>query len=108
MLANKSPLRKFKLFHHSKKSKVDPVKESISLEDLASLVRRLSVQIEDLETKSQTEQENKKALNHTIIDPWASCVPQNYAGLLQRLEDVDMLQKCPNECCANIGTDFMR
>lgn len=145
------------------------MKGNVSLDDLAFLVKRLSVQVDDLveennqkksnspvepsdttapQSQSQIltnqskalferQQQNLPALpplpaqqsnnvhtrqnsisqyikpentnlakpaKHTTIDPWASYVPQNYGALLQRLEDIESLQKCPNECCASTGT----
>lgn len=141
--------------HHSlrnllskKKSKVEPLRGNASLDDLAFLVKRLSVQVDDLVEEKQrrnsvsietvlsssipvvppvpaipaTSLPAKSTLTrqnsisryitphplessiHTTIDPWASYVPQNYGALLQRLEDIESLQKCPNDCCASTGT----
>ncbi|KAI8636424.1 hypothetical protein BD408DRAFT_319488, partial [Parasitella parasitica] len=102
---------------------------NVSMDDLAFLVKRLSVQIDDLEKESASKKQTsepqqpplpplpqqehhhytksdaiKRPPTHSIIDPWASYVPQNYGALLQRLEDNESLQKCPNECCASTGT----
>ncbi|KAG2232100.1 hypothetical protein INT48_006777 [Thamnidium elegans] len=111
-----------------KKSKVEPLKGDVSLDDLAVLVKRLSVQVDDLVEEKQKRnstsietvlpppvpQSNHTRQNsfnhpvdlrlHTVIDPWASYVPQNYGALLQRLQDIESLQKCPNDCCATAGT----
>jgi hypothetical protein len=137
MLSNNHSFRKLNLLH-KKRSKVEPTSntENVSLEDIAYLVKRLSVQIDDLETWKEeskksvdiqsTEQRiqqlqpppvpqtnqslpiHSKTVNrppsHTTIDPWASYVPQNYGALLQRLEDIESLQKCPNDCCTSTGT----
>lgn len=147
MLSNNHSFRKLNLLH-KKRSKVEPTvtNENVSLEDIAYLVKRLSVQIGDLETwkeelnksKKETESYSSQKIDqllqqllpppppppvsqtnqslsiyprttnrvpsHTTIDPWASYVPQNYGALLQRLEDIESLQKCPNECCASTGT----
>jgi hypothetical protein len=141
MLSNNHSFRKLNLLH-KKRSKVEPTarSENVSLEDIAYLVKRLSVQIDDLETWKE-ESIQKKSIgsqntlaeqriqlaqpppvpqtnqsqsvypkvasrppSHTTIDPWASYVPQNYGALLQRLEDIESLQKCPNDCCASTGT----
>ncbi|CAO3656061.1 unnamed protein product [Mucor hiemalis] len=166
MLSNNHSFMKLNLL---KKHKVEPMKGNVSLDDLAFLVKRLSVQVDDLveennqkKTSSpidsvvtitpqpptqiptnqskallERQQQNLPALpplpvqqsnnthtrqnsivqyikpehaspakpaSHTIVDPWASYVPQNYGALLQRLEDIESLQKCPNECCASTGT----
>ncbi|KAG2206460.1 hypothetical protein INT46_001761 [Mucor plumbeus] len=147
MLSNNHSFRKLHLLG-GKRSKVEPItlnsasaNGNVSMDDLAFLVKRLSVQIDDLETWKEKEsaknkqtsesipkpqqqpllpplpQENqyqhynhkkdnkpKRPPTHTTIDPWASYVPQNYGALLQRLEDIESLQKCPNECCAGTGT----
>ncbi|KAI9247895.1 hypothetical protein EDC94DRAFT_625393 [Helicostylum pulchrum] len=114
-----------------KKSKVEPLKEDVSLDNLTVLVKRLSVQVDDLVEEKQrrkststesvlpppvppVSQSNHTRQNslthpldfrlHTVIDPWASYVPQNYGALLQRLQDIESLQKCPNACCATTGT----
>jgi hypothetical protein len=132
MLAASQSTRKFERFY-KKKSKPQ---ESVSLDDLACLVRRLSVQVDDLEhwmeesnqktsntpatpvtpaaattislsqsSSSESSLDNKKSTSqHIVIDPWASHVPQNYGAILQRLEDMESQQKCPNECCASVGS----
>lgn len=145
MLSGNQSFRKLHLLS-KKKTKVEPLPkvEYTSLDDLTNLVRRLSVQIDDLEHwKEETNQHTnantntKKPLDqtkvtvqqmkmqplpalpepiqntqhsyisskpvpdNTVIDPWASYVPQNYAALLQKIEDMESLQKCPNECCAS-------
>ncbi|CAO3606852.1 unnamed protein product [Mucor fragilis] len=141
MLANNHSFRKLPLLG-GKRSKVEPITTTtapfngnVSIDDLAFLVKRLSVQIDDLETwkekestskqqtseqqplpplpqqetqqqhpSTHTKRDTKRPPTHTTIDPWASYVPQNYGALLQRLEDIESLQKCPNECCASTGT----
>ncbi|KAG1085640.1 hypothetical protein G6F42_021315 [Rhizopus arrhizus] len=144
MLSNNHSFRKLNLLG-GKRSKVEPITTlsngNVSIDDLAFLVKRLSVQIDDLETwkeketaskqqpseqqpsvqqplpplpQQETQQQQhphthsqkdtKRPPTHTTIDPWASYVPQNYGALLQRLEDIESLQKCPNECCASTGT----
>lgn len=139
MLSNNHSFRKLNLLG-GKRSKVEPITTlsngNVSIDDLAFLVKRLSVQIDDLETwkeketaskqqpseqqplpplplqETQQQQhphthsqiDTKRPPTHTTIDPWASYVPQNYGALLQRLEDIESLQKCPNECCASTGT----
>lgn len=136
MLSNNHSFRKLNILS-KKRSKVDvkPLAKNVSLDDLAFLVKRLSIQVDDLVEENQKKaidaiptqiipslpqsnhtRENSisKYLNptqhplappsHTTIDPWASYVPQNYGALLQRLEDIESLQKCPNDCCASTGT----
>ncbi|KAI8327335.1 hypothetical protein EDC96DRAFT_417235, partial [Choanephora cucurbitarum] len=73
--------KKFKLFTQ-KKHKIIPVKESLSLEDLTTLVRRLSVQIDDIENQV------RKPIRW-IMDPYATSVPEDYASLIKRLEMSD-------------------
>ncbi|KAI8890418.1 hypothetical protein K501DRAFT_168400 [Backusella circina FSU 941] len=130
MLAASQSTKKFERFYR-KKTKAQ---ESVSLDDLACLVRRLSVQVDDLEhwmeesnqktantsappvaataatittTLSQSNSSDssidhqKSTSQHIVIDPWASTVPQNYGAILQRLEEMESQQKCPNECCAS-------
>lgn len=138
MLSSNHSFRKLNILS-KKRSKVDvkPMPRHVSLDDLAFLVKRLSVQVDDLVEENQKkanesipvaiapppllqgekdtrEDSISKYLNpsqhplappsHTTVDPWASYVPQNYGALLKRLEDIEMLQKCPNECCASTGT----
>ncbi|CEP17263.1 hypothetical protein [Parasitella parasitica] len=135
MLSNNHSFRKLNLLG-GKRSKVEPITNNsvsnsgkngnISIDDLAFLVKRLSVQIDDLGKDSAIKKQTSEPLQpplpqqdhhhhtnrdaakrpptHSIIDPWASYVPQNYGALLQRLEDIESLQKCPNECCASTGT----
>ncbi|RCH80773.1 hypothetical protein CU098_007484 [Rhizopus stolonifer] len=94
-----------------KKNKVSP--QDVSLNDLATLVKRLSVQVDDLveeqQQQQQQQQQQKKSLEAPLfhfppitVDPWASHVPQNYGALLQRLEDMDT-QPCPNACCSSVS-----
>lgn len=156
MLSTNHSLKRLNIL---KRSKVEPMMMTtggnVSLDDLAFLVKRLSVQVDDLveennqhkkAVSSPVEQQqqqqqlvtllppaptpqsnfadhplppltidtsfarqhshsfNKASASHTTIDPWASYVPQNYGALLQRLEDIESLQKCPNDCCASTGT----
>jgi hypothetical protein len=93
-------------------------KESVSVDDLAILVKRLSVQVDDLEhwvteSNQKTQEPELEAPNtsdflvlapHHIIDPWSSEVPPNYGALLHRLEDIKVLQNCPNSCCSSTAT----
>ncbi|KAI9247038.1 hypothetical protein BY458DRAFT_446540 [Sporodiniella umbellata] len=94
-----------------KKNKVSP--QDVSLNDLATLVKRLSVQVDDLVEEQQQQQQQhhyKKPLDEPslfhvppiTVDPWATHVPQNYGALLQRLEDMDT-QPCPNACCSSMN-----
>ncbi|KAI8367071.1 hypothetical protein BD560DRAFT_400018 [Blakeslea trispora] len=69
--------KKFKLFPQ-KKHKITP-KESLSLEDLTTLVRRLSVQIDELESQKKPAK--------WIMDPYADSVVQDYARLVRQLEE---------------------
>lgn len=130
-----------------KKNKVTPISklDPTSLENLAHLVKRLSVQIEDLENwkeelnqqttvnKSTDKQHSLEhdntalqtfdtlnpspeeignirqfsvspgaAPNYTLIDPWASYVPQNYAALIHKLEAMENPQNCPKKCCKSM------
>ncbi|KAI7893070.1 uncharacterized protein EV154DRAFT_479741 [Mucor mucedo] len=138
MLSSHHSFKKLNILS-KKRSKVDvkPIARHVSLDDLAFLVKRLSVQVDDLVEEHQkktaaeaaaaavaveeipvlvppvntvmNEQKEMRpqhplSVSHTTVDPWASYVPQNYGALLQRLEDIEMLQKCPNECCASTGT----
>jgi hypothetical protein len=136
MLSGNHSFRKLNLLS-KKKNKIEPISKTdhASLDDLATLVRRLSVQIEDLENwKEESQTDNKYTLEQdikmqplpalpeptsndqlssyvssksapktTVIDPWASFVPQNYGALLQKLEDLENRQKCPNACCVSAG-----
>ncbi|KAI8887711.1 hypothetical protein K501DRAFT_151097, partial [Backusella circina FSU 941] len=93
-------------------------KESVSVDDLAILVKRLSVQVDDLEhwvteSNQKTQEPELTTSNttdslvlapHHIIDPWSSEVPPNYGALLHRLEDIKVLQNCPNSCCSSTAT----
>lgn len=134
MLSSHPSFKKLNILSR-KRAKVDvkPMARHVSLDDLAFLVKRLSVQVDDLVEENQKKaasetiatkvnppvdkcHEQEESMNnyihpqhplsvsHTTIDPWASYVPQNYAALLQRLEKIEILQKCPNECCASTGT----
>jgi hypothetical protein len=140
MLSTNHSLKRLNILKRS--AKVQPLGGNVSLDDLAFLVKRLTVQVDDLveekkilsptttpieqlplppapipqsnlpitrqnsiiPPQQEQQQITKKIINHTTIDPWASYVPKNYGALLQRLEDIESLQKCPNDCCASTGT----
>lgn len=107
-----------------RKNKVSPEQENVSLYDLANLVKRLSVQVDDLVVESNQQKklivEQQQQQQHQppspapaaqlfhfqphpiTVDPWASHVPQNYGALLQRLEDMDGLQRYSSECCSSV------
>ncbi|KAL9552607.1 hypothetical protein MBANPS3_003690 [Mucor bainieri] len=122
MLSNNHSFRKLNLLG-GKRSKVEPITTpsngNVSIDDLAFLESASKQQTSEQqplpplpqqETQQQQhphshmKQDIKRPPTHTTIDPWASYVPQNYGALLQRLEDIESLQKCPNECCASTGT----
>ncbi|KAI9476584.1 MAG: hypothetical protein EXX96DRAFT_577665 [Benjaminiella poitrasii] len=145
MLSSTHSFRKLNILS-KKRPKFDLSNKNISLEDLALLVKRLSVQIDDLGSwkddthhvkldsnitlnqqqtyeppmplpQPQTNHEfqsyqdikvvtapKTKIPLHITIDPWATHVPQCYSALLQKIEDVESFQKCPNECCSSTIT----
>ncbi|KAI7901343.1 uncharacterized protein BX663DRAFT_514168 [Cokeromyces recurvatus] len=132
MLSNTHSFRKLNLSSKKKRSRFDLSNRNMSLEDLALLVKRLSVQIDDLENNRKDDSNRTKTDSNTtlnqqeiplpqpnlesrhpmekkspspsvqiIIDPWASYVPQSYGALLQKIEEIECLQKCPNQCCSS-------